>query len=456
MSSRRRVSYRGRLFWFLLIACVWFFTRHAFVGTNTELFDKLGHRFAQWGEAEHAQLVLPGGKVQMESYEVEQRSLHCPPVGTLELDDATCREFFAALPLGPQDLAVLLNRMQKSGITTVGISSPLTWQVEAGDMTRQLLCRVLLGFPNPVLGLRGRTAAQADFTPVILRDYAVPDSQISGDPTGLPVANRPLPNGLTDTPDSLGVPWAPDWLADEPLTQHAPVVDSFSFPLLVRWNGQTMPTLPLRLALAHAGLTAADVHVRIGQDIRFGSRTLPLDAHGRTRLTEGLAIPLNIATLGSEDGGLQKQFGQRGCAIIEQPAGTAGDTRRLNLLARTLSQLVGVEKVHRSTMQRPIGGKVLHLHEGQEGWGFLSKAAAALALILLIFPALPFVLRFLGSLGLLFLLLRWALSALEAGTWVNLTSALCCWALLFLALLFLRPRDKGYFGTKHHERNMRG
>ncbi len=450
MSAHRRVSFKGRVFWFLLILGLWFFTRHAFVGYDTELFDKLGHRFAHWGAEEHAQLVLPGAKVQTESFEVEHRTLHCKPVGTLELDEATCGEFFAALPLGPQDLAVLLNRMQQDGITTVGISSPLTWPMEAGDMTRQLLCRVLTGFRSPVLGLRGRTAAQADFTPVILRDYAVPDAQISGDPTGLPSANRPLPNGLTDTPDSFAVPWAPDWLEDEPLTQYAPELDSLSFPLLVRWNGQTMPTLPLRLALAHAGLTAADVHVRIGQDIRFGNRTLPLDSNGRTRLSEGLALPLNLAELGKADGGIQKQFGERGCVIIEQPAGAKGDSKRLNLLARTLSQLVGEERVHITTEERPVGGKVLHMNPVQEGWGFLAWGAAALALALFIFPHLPWLLRFLGALGLLALILWWAHASLMAGMWVSLSSALGCWGLFFLALIFLRPRETGYFAAKYH------
>ncbi len=451
MSSHRRVSFKGRVFWFLLILAAWFFSRHAFVEQDTELFDKLGHRFAGWGEHEHAQLVLPGAKVKTEPHTVEHRTLHCPPVGTLELDDATCREFFAALPLGPQDLAVLLNRMQQDGLVTVGISSPLIWPDEAGDMTRQLLCKVLSGFRNPVLGLRGRTAAQADFTPVILRDYAVPDTQITGDPTGLPSANRPLPNGLTDTPDSLGVPWAPDWLQDEPLTQHASELETLSFPLLVRWNGQTMPTLPLRLALAHAGLTANDVHVRIGQNIRFGNRTLPLDLHGRTRLTEGLAIPLNLAELGNREA-IQKQFGERGCVIIEQPAGTTGDTRRLNLLARTLSQLVGTENIHHTTEQRPVGGKVLHMNPAQESWSFLAWGAVALAFILSIFPHLPLLLRLLGWLGLLPLMAWWTLTSLQAGLWVSLSSALTCWGLLTLALLILRPRETGYFGKKYHER----
>ncbi len=455
MSSHRRVSFKGRVFWFLLILAAWFFTRHLFVETNTRFFDGLGHRFMHWSADEHAQLVLPGEKVRTEPITVEHRTLLCPPVGTLELDEATCREFFAALPLGPQDLAVLLNRMQQDGITTVGISSPLTWPEEAGDMTRELLCKVLTSFNSPVLGLRGRTAAQADFTPVILRDYAVPDSQITGDPTGLPSANRPLPNGLTDTPDSLGVPWAPDWLADEPLTQQASELETLSFPLLVRWNGQTIPTLPLRLALAHAGLTANDVHVNIGKDIRFGSRSLPLDLHGRTRLSEGLAIPLNLAELGSSNGGLRKQFGERGCVMIEHPTGTKGNMRRLNLLARTLSQLVGVEKIHHTTEERPIGGRVLHLQEKQEGWGFLAQVAGVLALALLIFPHLPWLLRFLGSLGLLALIFWWALSALRAGVWVSLSSALFSWGLFFLSTFFLRPKDSGYFATRHHERDIR-
>ncbi len=451
MSSHRRVSFKGRIFWLLLILGMWFFSRHAFVENDTALFDWLGHRYAGWGEQEHAQLVLPGAKVKTEPVTIEHRTLHCPPVGTLELDDATCREYFAALPLGPQDLAVLLNRMQQDGLVTVGISSPLIWPDEAGDMTRQLLCKVLTAFSNPVLGLRGRTAAQADFAPVILRDYAVPDSQISGDPTGLPSANRPLPNGLTDTPDSLGVPWAPDWLQDEPLTQYASELETLSFPLLVRWNGQTMPTLPLRLALAHAGLSANDVHVRIGQDIRFGNRTLPLDHNGRTRLAEGLALPLNLADLGNKEA-IKRQFGERGCVIIEQPAGMVGDTRRLTLLARTLSQLVGVEKIHHSTEQRPVGGKVLHVNETQEGWSFLAWGALALFLALSLFPYLPWLLRFLACFGLLPLIAWWGFSALQAGTWVSLCSALSCWGLFFLALLFLRARDKGYFGKKYHER----
>ncbi len=448
MSAHRHVSFRARALWFILIFGLWMLARHTFVGTDTDLFDKLGHRYDNWAENEHAQLLLPGAAVKMETVPVEHRSLHCPPVGTLELDETTCREYFAALPLGSQDLAVLLNRMHRDGVETVGISSPLIWPDEAGDMTRQLLCKVLTNFKAPVLGLRGRTAAQADFTPVILRDHAIPDSQISGDATGLPSANRPLPNGLTDTPDSLGVPWAPDWLEDEPLTQNAPEVGNASFPLLVRWNGQTMPSLPLRLALAHAGLTPADVHVRIGQDIRIGSRTLPLDAYGRTRLNEGVAVPLNIGELGKEEGALRKQLGECGCVMMEQPSGSTGDTRRLNLLARTLSQLVGVEKIQHSTAERPIGGKILTLDEAQESWLFHSGCALGLLLLLSILPHLPGILRLLCCLGLLALLWWWAVTALAAGTWVSLSTALGCWVLLFLCALFLRPREHGYFAKR--------
>ncbi len=448
MSSQRGVSFKGRLFWFLLIVAAWFMARHAFVGTDERLADGLGHRFAQWSEDEHAQLVLPGGKVAMEKVQVEHRTLHCPPVGTLELDDAGCRDVFAALPLGPQDLAVLLNKLKALGVESVGISSPFIWPDEAGDMTRQLLCQVLAQFPNPVLGLRGRTAAQADFTPVVLRDYAIPADQIDGDPTGLPLANRPLPNGLTDTPDSLGVPWAPDWLQDEPLTQRAPGLDHVSFPLLVRWNGQTMPTLPLRLAIERAGLRPEDVHVHIGRHIRLGKRTLPLDEHGRTRLTAAATLPLHLAQLMGGDEGLRRQLGERGCVLIEQPAEAVGDPARLDLLARTLSQLAGTEKVHTTTEERPVGGRVLMLNEQQGSTDFLCYAMGALALLLLLLPLLPGLLRLLALLGLLGLIAWWAQGWVQAGAGASITAALICWSLLFLATLFLRPRKKEYFGRR--------
>ncbi len=448
MSSQRSVSFKGRLFWFLLIVAAWFLARHSFVASDEQLADELGHRFAHWGANEHAQVVMPGEAVITEKVEVEHRTLHCPPVGTLELDDAACRDVFAALPLGPQDLAVLLSKLKGVGVESVGISSPFIWPDEAGDMTRQLLCQVLSAFPNPVLGLRGRTAAQADFTPVVLRDYAIPAEQVEGNPTGLPLANRPLPNGLTETPDSLGVPWAPDWLQDEPMTQRAPGLDSVSFPLLVRWNGQTMPTLPLRLAIQRAGLTPADVHVHIGRYLRLGSRTLPLDEHGRTRLTLASALPLNLEQLMAGDEGIRNQLGDKGCVLIEQPAEVAGDPARLTLLARTLSQLAGIEKVHTTMEDRPVGGRVLHLNSQQEGWGFLGYTMGALALLLLLLPALPGLLRFLALLGLLALILWWALGWVQGGMAVSLTAALACWVLLFFATLFLRPRETGYFGKR--------
>ncbi len=448
MSAQRRVSFKGRLFWFLLIVAAWFVARHMFAGTDARIADMLGHRFAQWGADEHAQIVLPGDKPVMEKVEVEHRHLLCPPVGTLELDDAGCRDVFAALPLGPQDLAVLLNKLKGVGVETVGISSPFIWPDEAGDMTRQLLCQVLKGFPNPVLGLRGRTAAQADFTPVVLRDYAIPATQVEGDPTGLPQANRPLPNGLTDTPDSLDVPWAPDWLQDEPQTQRVPGVPELSFPLLVRWNGQTMPTLPLRLAIERAGLRPEDVHVHIGKYLRLGSRTMPLDEHGRTRLNVSSTLPLNLAELMNEDEGIRRQLGDKGCVLIEQPVEVAGNQARLTLMARTLSQLAGIEKVHRTAEERPVGGRVLMLNEQQGSATFLAYAMAALALLLLLLPLLPGLLRFLSLLGLLAAIAWWARACVLAGTGASASAALICWALLLLATLSLRPRKADYFGRR--------
>ena len=46
-------------------------------------------------------------------------------------------------------------------------------------------------------------------------------------------------------------------------------MDSISFPLLMRWNGETLPTLHFRLALARLGLAGKDVKVRLGKDITY-------------------------------------------------------------------------------------------------------------------------------------------------------------------------------------------
>jgi len=436
------------LFWWLLIAAAWWGGSSLLRRADVYLFSETG-RLLGWDTTEQVQLHQPGEKLVTQDIVEERHTLLCPLVGTVSLHEKATRECFAALPLGPQDMAVLLRYLSRAGVETVGLSAPLTWQEKSGDMARQMFCQAMGGFRHAVLGLRGHTAAQADFTPVVLRDYAIPVGQVEGDSTGLPSANKALPNGLADTPDALQVAWAPDWLEAEPLTQRSPALEELSFPLLVRWNGEIMPTLPLRLALERQGLTPADVSVRLGKDIRFAGRTLPLDEHGRTRLTHARTADIPLADIVRTSGKPPTALETDSCVILGQPHSEKADPTRLTRLAATLSQLAGKEKVEYVRTQRPAGSRVLELHPYQQSWLAAWLALGGLGLALWTLPWLPAWMRYTLMLALALFLLREAALTARQGLWFSISACLLCWLLTLIALHSLRPIERGIFSRRH-------
>ena len=441
---KHRISFVGVLFWTGLIAAVWFAGRlflpeHWFY----DAVNALNKTAIPSVAGEHIQLVPAGSDVQKAPYTVEHRELLCPTVGMVELNNKACSANFAALPLGPQDLAVLLNRLVQAGVQDAAVSSPLTWQQETGDMSREMFCRVMQAFPHAVAGLRGRTAAQPDFTPLELRQSAIPSENIQGDARGLPVANRPLPNSLTATPDSLNVVWAPDWLQDEPHTHKPSAVEQMSFPLLVRWNGETIPTLPFRLALMRLGLKSEDVQVKLGESITYGGITRPLDRHGRTRLREAKVVSLPLADVVSGKN-LREVLGEKSCVVLEEPAPQQNTPQRLERLALTVSQLAGTEKITHETAYRIIGNHALQEHVLLSGWKQYSIAIAGLLLVLFIFPRFPGFLRW----PLLPVVPAWVLHEAwnaSAHTWIPVSTLLLCWFIFLIAVCVLKPTKKGLF-----------
>ncbi len=445
MPAKRSIKVKTWLLWLLVIVGAWVAARYALPPLDAALYRGVGQALFNRPAEESPQLHSPGSPIDMQEVLVEKRTLVCPTVGMVELNEETAADCFAALPLGPQDMAVLLSYLSRAGASTVGLSAPLTWADEAGEMARRMFCQVLGGFRHSAVGLRGRTAAQADFTPAELRESAIPADNVQGDPTGLPVANRPLPNGLADSPDSLGLTWAPDRLEDEPLTQKAPAAEGISFPLLVRWNGETIPTLPLRLALDHLGLESKDVGVRLGQDIRFGGRVLPLDANGRTRLTQAKTRPIDLKDLVGKKDAKLAALGENACVILAEPIGKSSEQSRLQVLAATLSELAGVEKSEYIKQQSPVGGRVLELSPRQQGWGKAVTAVLLLAAALWVLPFMPATLRHAIMWGGLLSLLILAYVDLQSGLWLSVSAWLLAWLLLGLALHRLRPVEKGIF-----------
>lgn len=446
-TTHNKVRVRGLFLWTVLLAGAWMLAQTALHGTTEKLYAHAAHDLLHAEAAVRPQLVRRAEDAEMHEVTDIETVFDMPMVGMVDLNDDACAQCFAALPLGPQDLAVLLNKLNQGGAKVVGISSALTWQQGAGDMAREMLCHVIGAIPHAAVGLRGRTAAQADFTPLVLRDSAIPADNVSGDPTGLPIANKPLPNGLTETPDSLAITWAPDWLQDEPLTHKPSAVEELSFPLLVRWNGEAIPTLPFRLALAARGLTPADVKVKLGESVSFGGMTLPLDEHGRVRLAgaQVMNLPLDAVVSGEA---VQRGLGKDALIMLEQPAaGEKGTPLRLDRLARTLSRLAAVPRQVEHKHIEPVGGMVLTAPDYLLGYTPAAVAGVALFLALWLLPLMPAALRHLIVLPLLPGLFLWqAWAQLPQGHWLPLAPAAACWLLFLLALRCLRPIKKGVFG----------
>lgn len=445
--TSRHVSFLAVLFWLAVLSGSWYVLQDSLFRADQWLFNRLGHTLCTWNAEDFPQLLQPGQPVEMEPVTTQTRLRECPTVGMVELNEEACAQAFAALPLGPQDTAVLLNKLKQSGVSTVGLSSPLIWQGEQGEMVREMLCRVLAGFPHSAVGLRGRTAAQPDFTPAMLRNASIPPENIEGNSNGLPIANKALPNGLSDTPDALAVVWAPDWLEGEPHTQNPSSVDSISFPLLMRWNGETIPTLPFRLALARLGLDGKDVKVRLGQDITYGGFTLPLDDNGRTRLPDAKVINIPLADIVS-GAPLSEALGSTPCVMLEQPADKQNTPLRLERLARTLSQLAGTEKILTHTSERPRGGQVLHRMLILHDWQSCTTMCVALLFFLWIMPFVPGLLRWLILLAMPACLLWQAAEAVQRSQWFTAAPMLAWWLILAGVFLVHRTYDKGLFGKR--------
>ena len=446
-TTSKHVSFLAVIFWLLLLCGAWYAMPESLFRYDQWLYNRLGHMLCPWKVTDFPQLLRPQEPVAMEPVMSQTRLLECPTVGMVELNEEACAAAFAALPLGPQDTAVLLNKLKQGGAVTVGLSSPLIWPGEHGDMVREMLCRVLAGFPHSAVGLRGRTAAQPDFTPAMLRHASIPQENVEGDPNGLPIANRPLPNGLTETPDALAVVWAPDWLEGEPHTQNPSAVDSISFPLLMRWNGETIPTLPFRLALARLGLDGKDVKVKLGKEISYGGITLPIDDNGRTRLNDARVMPIALTDVvaGCK---LEEKLGKNPIVMLEQPAEKQNTPLRLERLARTLSQLAGAEIIITHTSERPRGGQVLRQIPLLQGWRNQLIAGVGLLFFLWVMPFVPALLRWLVLLAMPGVVVWQAAEMVQQGLWFTAVPLLVWWLVLALVFCMHRTYDKGLFGKR--------
>lgn len=438
MAAKRRLSKLHSFFWLVVLAAVAVLTGPHTEQADTRLYNYAGKALGEIPAERTLHLLHPGQTAPREPDTVaETRRIECPAVTAIELDDSTASRCFAALPLGPQDFAVLLHKLgERCGTKHLAISAPLTWQGDTAPIARQMVALGIARFDSRAIGLRGRTTADADFTPSVLRAGCIPPEQVEGDTTDLPSANRSFANDLLYLHEAQQLAWAPDRLNDERLTQNPTAATNRSFPLLARWNGEILPTLPLRLAMQIKGLAPNDIKVRIGKDIRLGSLTLPLDERGCTRLSQAVSNTLNPESLIDTSSGSPRVP----IVLLSIPPDGKAEGRRPAQLAATISQLCATEITEYHTQQGAAGLSLMYRNPTTD-WLSISLLAVIALFAVRVLPYFPGFLCKLAMLAALGGLLWFAYREMQLGYWFHLTSALATWLTLALALCVLKPKE---------------
>lgn len=413
--------------WLLLISAIFYRAENMLTAADAFCYTAAGRLLRAWPDTDYAQLHRPGQPVQQEQITLRRPLRHCPPVHYIAWNAGSADAGEPPLPK-QQELATLLHCLAtKLGVRSVAISCPLDWEDEQGEMAGHMLIRALGEFRHVGVGIAGRSAARSSDTPELLRPAIIPPDRVQGDTTTLLSANTPLPYSLPPEPELIT---APDYTEDEHLLDHS-TTRGLSHPLLLRWNGRVLATLPLRLALAQLGLTTADVHVRMGKTLRLGDRVLPLDAHGRTPLGAARAEPLPPEEALTAYMPLPPEAQQ--CAVLCYPHTPGAVDERAARLAATLSQLLSGSGEELMPTQRIAGGRLMeHALVHTSLTGRLGSIALLLGLLLLL-PRLSLMQRTVVHLALLGLLIAAAAMAAAAGAWLSLCAWLLCWLLLIPA-----------------------
>lgn len=437
MAAYRRLSKWNSFFWLIVVVAVAAGIGNRLDKVDAYLYNTAAVALKTLDKGRTLHLLHQGETAPNEAPTThETRRIECPKAAYLELNDAAAGASFASLPLGPQDMAVLLHKLTTRGIRHLGVSAPLVWPDNSAPIARQMVALRLAAFEHAVVGMRGRTAAEADFTPTVLRACTIPSDQVEGDITGLPSANRPIENDLLQANEALSLAWAPDRLAEERLTQRPTGSGERSFPLLARWNGEIIPTLPLRLAMQIKGIKVSDIRVRIGKDIRLGNMVLTLDEHGRTRLPQARTLALKVDDV-IDERPIQEQAD---VLLLSQSPDGHPEEARSRQLAATVSQLCATELVSHHT--RPgAPGKGLMYRNPASGWLPLSILALCALFAVRVLPFFYSFFRKLIMLAALVGLLWLAYYLMMQGYWFRLSTAMLTWLTMAIALRFMRPTE---------------
>lgn len=452
MAAKSRIKWTRILLCYVLLSAVLLTCGSLFMWADRMVYNAAAVKLGLAEPQQGVHLLAPGEKQPISPpAPVEKRSLICPTVAMIDLRPEQLKDSVASVEWGAQDFAALLKKVSESGVRHLAVSAPFIWEGGTQSAGQLLLCATLQNknlFERVVLGMRGRTTAQADLTPIQFRSYVIPVSQVKGDTTQIPAANRQVENDLDTADGTTELTWAPDWIENEDLTQVPAALGDRSFPLFVRWNGEILPTLPLRLALEACKCTPDEVYAELGKEIRIGKLVLPLDVHGRVTLNNVAVQEMQLEDIIDGKQKIDRMSAPFDAAVLMQPLTKQEPAARLKLMAQTLSQLCAQEV--RQTVIKPGEPEpalwYAPLRESMT-WRIVSVLLVLFVAVRFI-PSLPGVLRLLTMLAWLVGLGYTGYSAMLVGQWFHIGVMLVVWLVLFLAMPMLKPEKKRSIFTR--------
>lgn len=446
MAAKSRIKWFRIWLCFILLSTMLLAGASLFKPLDCFLYAKVAPHTGGVSPEESLLLLQPGEHAPVPDITLVKKRFECPTVAMINLRPEQVSEFILSDVWSVQVFAPLLKQIADSGVKNLALSAPCIWeggiQGEAGQM---MLAEALSNhklFEHVVLGVRGRTKAMAEPTPIILSSGAIPTAQVQGDVKQLPFANCKLECDLDDTALAHQVLWAPDWLEDEEYTQSPSALDNRSFPLLMRWNGEILPTLPLRMAMEVRGCSPNDVYVVLGKEIRIGDVTFPIDQHSRLTM-EGVSVqPIDLMDVFDKKAKFDEKAEPYSLAVLMEPLSDNEPEERLKCMAATLSQLCA--KVHTETMTIP--GAPLPSLSYQPLIENMTLRIVVVVLFMFVavalIPAMPGMLKLVVMFGWFNWIFYKMWSGIQASQWHSIGVMLAVWLVLLLAIPVLKPEKK--------------
>ncbi len=195
---------------------------------------------------------------------------------------------FESSPPGPADLAVVLDNLFRFGHRKLAVATPLAWE-NPGRVAASALDFQLGRYSPAILGMplvRGLTPQPL---PAPFERVSVPVGSVRGDVRSLPIVNQ---LAIPDPQFGADSTWAAfTRMENEKPPEFGEGSGPVRVPLLARWGERVVMALPLAVTMARFGVSAGEVVISPGRDIRLGETgpVIPIDEFGRAVVIPGAA-----------------------------------------------------------------------------------------------------------------------------------------------------------------------